>query len=329
MVPRCSPAVLNAIGGTAEMSLRILELQDEISDLRKKLEDRDEELKTRQDEVLCLSASLLEKEQLLFGAGIHSDDRDDSDAAKVSRDALSRASTNLMLQELEGLKKVYCQVCETHPFGSAKAVSDLIVLHEQSCFEATENRQLVKALRQKNAALNAEVDALKGYIESGKVEDLLDEGTKGKRRELRAEVTKLQGQVDEKDAEIERLKQALTSDDGKASSSSKKKIKALEQELDIKVTALKESEAQLEKRNALVEDLENQLRSTGDASTVKELNHQLRQMVLVHRQLLRKVWRWILHILLSRICVTDVVVGVPVRGGGCRVQRDHHETAST
>ena len=143
------------------MSLRVLELQDEIADLRKKLEDRDEELKTRQDEVLALSASLLEKEQLLFGAGIHTDAKDDSDAARVSRDALSRASTNLMLQELEGLKKVYCQVCDTHPFQSARAVSDLIVLHEQSCFEATENRQLVKNLRQKNASLNAEVDALK------------------------------------------------------------------------------------------------------------------------------------------------------------------------
>ena len=81
----------------------------------------------------------------------------------------------------------------------------------------------------------------------------------------------------------------LTSDDGKASSSSKKKIKALEQELEIKVAALREAEAQLEARNNLVEDLENQLRTTGDASTVRELNHQLRQMVLVHRQLLRKV----------------------------------------
>lgn len=113
---------------------------------------------------ICLfvtAASLLEKEQLLFGAGIHSDVKDDTDAGRVSRDALSRASHNLMLQELEGLKKVYCQVCETHPFGSAKAVSDLIVLHEQTCFEATENRQLVKNLRQKNASLNAEVDALK------------------------------------------------------------------------------------------------------------------------------------------------------------------------
>ena len=49
--------MLTAIGGTAEMSLRILELQDEIADLRKKLEDRDEELKTRQDEVLCLSGT--------------------------------------------------------------------------------------------------------------------------------------------------------------------------------------------------------------------------------------------------------------------------------
>ena len=39
-------------------------------------------------------------------------------------------------------------------------MSDLIVLHEQSCFEATENRQLLKMLRQKNASLNAEVSCL-------------------------------------------------------------------------------------------------------------------------------------------------------------------------
>ena len=53
--------------------------------------------------------------------------------------------------------------------------------------------------------------------------------------------------------------------------------------------AYKSSEAQLATRTALVEDLENQLRTAGDASTARELNHQLRQMVLVHRQLLRKV----------------------------------------
>jgi hypothetical protein len=63
--------------------------------------------------VLCLSASLLEKEQLLFGAGISdgAEPRDEpADAAKLSREALSRASHNLMLQELEGLQKVFCQV---------------------------------------------------------------------------------------------------------------------------------------------------------------------------------------------------------------------------
>ncbi len=52
--------------------------------------------------------------------------------------------------------------------------------------------------------------------------------------------------------------------------------------------APRQAEAQLATRTALVEDLENQLRSAGDASTARELNHQLRQMVLVHRQLLRK-----------------------------------------
>jgi hypothetical protein len=77
--------------------------------------------------------------------------------------------------------------------------------------------------------------------------------------------------------------------DGKGSSSTKKKMKMLENELDIKAAALREAEAQLATRTALVEDLENQLRSAGDASTARELNHQLRQMVLVHRQLLRKV----------------------------------------
>jgi hypothetical protein len=75
--------------------MRLLELQDEISDLRKKLEDRDEELKSRQDEVLCLSASLLEKEQLLFGAGIQSSESKDdtSDAAKVRAPAACCATS--------------------------------------------------------------------------------------------------------------------------------------------------------------------------------------------------------------------------------------------
>ena len=105
-----TPILLGA--GVGDTTLRLLELEDEIKDLRKKLEDREEELKSRQDEVLCLSASLLEKEQLLFGAGIQGGESkdDSSDAAKLSREALSRASTNLMLQELEGLQKVFCQV---------------------------------------------------------------------------------------------------------------------------------------------------------------------------------------------------------------------------
>ena len=63
-----TPILLGA--GAGDTTLRLLELEDEIKDLRKKLDDREEELKSRQDEVLCLSASLLEKEQLLFGAGI-------------------------------------------------------------------------------------------------------------------------------------------------------------------------------------------------------------------------------------------------------------------
>ena len=134
----------------------------------------------------------------------------------------------------------------------------------------------------------------------------------------------------------------MISDDGKGSSSSKKKLKALEEELTIKATALKEAEQQLEKRNALVEDLENQLRSTGDASTVRELNHQLRQMVLVHRQLLRKVrvcvCVWLCVCVCARIQVlvrcsgpapstTRCVCVRAVCGGGRGVQRDDHEAA--
>jgi hypothetical protein len=81
--------------GAGDTAMRLLELQDEISDLRKKLEDRDEELKSRQDEVLCLSASLLEKEQLLFGAGIQSSESKDdtSDAAKVRAPAACCATS--------------------------------------------------------------------------------------------------------------------------------------------------------------------------------------------------------------------------------------------
>lgn len=50
---------------SAEYTMRILELEDEVTDLRKKLEDRDSELKSKADELMCLSASLLEKEKLI------------------------------------------------------------------------------------------------------------------------------------------------------------------------------------------------------------------------------------------------------------------------
>lgn len=46
-----TPIVLGA--GAGDTTLRLLELEDEIKDLRKKLEDREEELKSRQDEVCC------------------------------------------------------------------------------------------------------------------------------------------------------------------------------------------------------------------------------------------------------------------------------------
>ena len=53
------------------------------------------------------------------------------------------------------------------------------------------------------------VRVVQGYIESGKAEEgAMDDGGKTKRKELKIENTKLTAQVAERDAEIERLKQA-------------------------------------------------------------------------------------------------------------------------
>ncbi len=53
--PLISPTPIIIGAGVGDTTLRLLELEDEIADLRKKLEDRDEELKSRQDEVMrCL-----------------------------------------------------------------------------------------------------------------------------------------------------------------------------------------------------------------------------------------------------------------------------------
>lgn len=53
----CSPTPIVLGAGAGDTTLRLLELEDEIKDLRKKLEDREEELKSRQDEV-CVQDTL-------------------------------------------------------------------------------------------------------------------------------------------------------------------------------------------------------------------------------------------------------------------------------
>jgi hypothetical protein len=67
----------------------------------------------------------------------------------------------------------------------------------------------------------------------------------------------------------------------------RKQLRDREQELDVSATALREAEVQITTQTALVEDLKK--RMAEDGSTVRVLNRQLREMVLVHRQLLRKV----------------------------------------
>ena len=108
------------------------------------------------------------------------------------------------------------------------ALSDLPVLHEQSCIDALENRQAVKRLNQENASLKSEVSALKGYIESAAIRMMEDDertGMSGMRspggslmpgsprylpqqqRSLELEVGKLQAANADLQSEVNRLRQ--------------------------------------------------------------------------------------------------------------------------
>ena len=62
-------------------------------------------------------------------------------------------------------------------------------------------------------------------------------------------------------------------------------------ELDVKTHQLADMSNDLIKAQAVAADLESQLRVAGDASTVRALEKRLRQTVLIHRQLIRKVRR--------------------------------------
>jgi hypothetical protein len=68
-----------------------------------------------------------------------------------------------------------------------------------------------------------------------------------------------------------------------------RKMAMLLEEIAIKENELRETRDIIYRKDLVLADLEEQLKRRGDASVVRELNHQLRQMVLVHRQLLRKV----------------------------------------
>ena len=52
---------------TSGLAMRVLELEDEVIELRRQLDDKLGELQSKEDELTCLSSSLLEKEKLLRG----------------------------------------------------------------------------------------------------------------------------------------------------------------------------------------------------------------------------------------------------------------------
>ena len=62
----------------------------------------------------------------------------------------------------------------------------------------------------------------------------------------------------------------------------------MQMQLDIRDSAVVNLTAELTTMQALAADLEAQLRNAGNASTIRQLERQLRQTVLVHRQLIRK-----------------------------------------
>lgn len=296
-----SPAVV-AVG--PNLQLRILELEDLVKDLRAALADREDKLASRAQELLGLSTSLLEKEQMLKSAGL----------GEAHDTAVTRASHNVMMEELDEIKGVKCKICNTRPFERAMALSDLPLLHEQSCVDALENRQAVKRLNSDNASLKAEVDSLKNYIESAAVR-MMEEDEASVRaaaspfpspspptsprgghrrvptggRDVEMELAKLKATNADLHAEVARLQKSARDDAGRAGGDVSARVAALQRELDIKASAIINVNAELATARAVAADLEEQLRNAGDASTVRQLERQLRQTVLVHRQMLRKI----------------------------------------
>ena len=84
----------------ADLHLRVLELQDQIVELQAALADKEDKLASRAQELLGLSASLLEKEHLLQQVGVVD--------ANVS--AVTSASKTVMQEELAELVAFSCKV---------------------------------------------------------------------------------------------------------------------------------------------------------------------------------------------------------------------------
>lgn len=80
----------------------------------------------------------------------------------------------------------------------------------------------------------------------------------------------------------------MRSTDPRLDQASARKIAMLQEDITIKESELRQARDTIYRKDLVLADLEDQLKRKSDSSVVRELNHQLRQMVLVHRQLLRK-----------------------------------------
>ena len=94
------PWLSKAAALAPDHQLKVLELQDQVAELTAALADREDKLESRAQELLGLSASLLEKEQMLKSAGL----------GEVNDSAVTRASHNVMMEELEEIKGFKCKV---------------------------------------------------------------------------------------------------------------------------------------------------------------------------------------------------------------------------
>ena len=89
----------HSVAMAPDLQLKILELQDQVAEMQAALADKEDKLASRAQELLGLSASLLEKEQMLKSAGL----------GEANDVAVTRASHNVMMEELEEVKNFKCK----------------------------------------------------------------------------------------------------------------------------------------------------------------------------------------------------------------------------